>query len=138
MTAIAAAFYIRSSVALMPSCGNGHRYSAHHTNLTKKILNRNKSSFLLCSRVVVNALRRHLRKIFLMLFTAVATAQARDVILQAINSLDDVNSTRTCSAESLMHIVTKAKEVLARLELKIADHKRTLGQYSDLKCDFVT
>ena len=58
---------------------------------------------------------------------AVATCQARDLILAAVRSLDDVSSGRTCSAESLIRFVTHTTESLERVDQQVANHKRSQG-----------
>jgi len=58
---------------------------------------------------------------------AAATCQARDIILAAIQSLDDVNGSRTCSAESLIGFVMHTSEALERVDRQIANHRRSQG-----------
>nr|CAB3252943.1 huntingtin-interacting protein 1 [Phallusia mammillata] len=51
---------------------------------------------------------------------ALAAEEAHEIIQVAVDSLDDEsNSSRTCSAESLMHIATKATEALNKMEIDL-------------------
>ena len=56
-----------------------------------------------------------------------ATKQASDLIHVATQSLNDVSSNHTCTAESLVYFVTRTYGSLERVDQQISNYKQTQG-----------